>query len=738
MEHHKAGRYHEAEIRYREVLAADARNADALHLLGLIGCKAGQHALGIQLFQQAISARPGFADALNSLGVALRALTRSEEAVAAFQQAVRSRPDFAEAHYNLACIQHTLGRSAEAISHLEACVRLKPTFEPAQQALRQIRTAMGLPEQAGEVCTVEALFGQAASLVHCGQIAQAVELYRRGLAINPQADGAWNCLGNALQELGRLDEAVEAYERVLALIPDSADALNNLGNVYQTAGNLDRAIRAYEQALRVQPHHLPAHGNLGVLYKDLGNLEQAADHLQAALSIQPSSLARALLATLLPPVYASADDVAAWRGRLQENLESLKDEKPTFDLTCEVVPNLFYLPYQGGYDRGIQQTLAGIYLAGNQFEMTSTPAPRSPDGKIRVGILSKQLRDHTIGTLMRGLFAKLDRSDFSVTALPFFAGRDVVADFIRSQADHYVILPDNVAAARRLIADQQLDILFHADIGMDPLTYTLAFSRLAPVQCMTWGHPVTSGIPTIDYFLSSELIEPNDAADHYTETLVCLKSLPFYYYRPTLPAQPKDRGTFGFEAGAHLYGCLQTLFKFHPEFDGALAGILRRDPQGRLVLLHAKHHQWEEALVARFQRTLPDVIDRITWIPPQRREDFLCLMATCDVLLDTFHFSGGNTSYEAMALGVPTVTLPGRYMKGRITHALYRKMGVLDCIASSVGEYVDIAVALGTDREKRREVTQKILAANEVLFEDVAAVREIEDFFKAADAWARS
>ena len=247
---------------------------------------------------------------------------------------------------------------------------------------------------------------------------------------------------------------------------------------------------------------------------------------------------------------------------------------------------------------------------------------------------------------------------------------------------------------------------------------------------------MTSGIPTIDYFISSELIEPPDAAEHYSETLIRVKSLPFYYYRPTLPALPKDRAAFGFDAGAHLYGCLQTLFKFHPEFDAAIAGILRRDPKGRLVLLHAKHHQWEEALVARFHQTLPDVIDRIIWLPPQPREDFLSLMSVCDVLLDTFHFSGGNTSYEVLALGVPTVTWPGRYMKGRITDALYRKMGILDCVASSVGRYVEIAVRLGTDRERRQAVSRKILAANDVLFEDTAAVREIEAFFKMAVAKA--
>jgi predicted O-linked N-acetylglucosamine transferase (SPINDLY family) len=152
--------------------------------------------------------------------------------------------------------------------------------------------------------------------------------------------------------------------------------------------------------------------------------------------------------------------------------------------------------------------------------------------------------------------------------------RDEVARGIRQSADEYVVLPAHVRRARQMIAERQLDILFYTDIGMDSYSYSLAFHRLAPVQCVTWGHPVTTGIPNIDYFLSSVLLEPDDADGHYTEHLVRLRGLPSYYYRPALPLQTRDRAYFALPADGHLYLCPQSLFKFHPDFDVLLGAIL--------------------------------------------------------------------------------------------------------------------------------------------------------------------
>ena len=193
-----------------------------------------------------------------------------------------------------------------------------------------------------------------------------------------------------------------------------------------------------------------------------------------------------------------------------------------------------------------------------------------------------------------------------------------------AQADIVVEVSDtDLKDARSRIAEEDLDVLFFTDIGMEPISYALAFSRLASVQCATWGHPVTTGIETIDYFVSSELLEVAEADDHYSKRLVRLKTLPIYYPRPALPVPSRGRERFHLPATGNIYGCPQSLFKLHPEFDNLLGEILRRDGQGTLVLLQGMHRSWDEILSQRFATTIPDVIDRVRILPVLSQDDFL-------------------------------------------------------------------------------------------------------------------
>jgi predicted O-linked N-acetylglucosamine transferase (SPINDLY family) len=263
---------------------------------------------------------------------------------------------------------------------------------------------------------------------------------------------------------------------------------------------------------------------------------------------------------------------------------------------------------------------------------------------------------------------------------------------------------------------------------MDALTYTLAFSRMAPVQIATWGHPVTTGSPTMDYFLSSELLETPQADEHYTERLVRLPSLGTFYYRPPSASPSKRREQFGFSDDDHLYICPQTLFKFHPEFDPLLAEILRRDPRGKLALIEGRTANWTRQLQARFAHTMPDVVDRVRWLPALPNEDFLQLLAAADVMLDPPHFGGGNSSYEAFAVGLPIVTLPGKYLRSRITRALYAKMGLTDLIAANGEAYANIAVQAAGDEQFRQSLREQLHQSSPILFEDAAEISDLSTF----------
>jgi predicted O-linked N-acetylglucosamine transferase (SPINDLY family) len=187
----------------------------------------------------------------------------------------------------------------------------------------------------------------------------------------------------------------------------------------------------------------------------------------------------------------------------------------------------------------------------------------------------------------------------------------------------------------------------------------------------------------------------------------------------------------------NLYVCPQTLFKFHPDFDNVLGDILRQDPRGLLVLIEGNYKHWTELLRDRFSRAFPDVIDRVKFLPRMSPGDFLSLQKTANAILDTPHFGGGSSSLESFACGMPIVTWPGEFMRDRLTLALYKQMGVMDCVANNAQSYLKIAYRLANDKIWRDEIREKIKANADVLYKDIEAVRELECFFETAVDEAR-
>ena len=709
----REGKLEQALRRYRRAVELDPRHVAARnHLAGL--CRAGGDLAGAAAhLAAALEAAPADADTHNNLGTVLKDLGRLPEALASYRRAIELAPGHAEAHNNLGNALRQMGQPAAAVEHLSRAVQLQPGYAEAHLNLSAAWHAAGRLD---------------AAIAACDAALKAAPHY-------PQALDQRGCL---LRDLGRWEEALACHREAAQREPRLVDARLNAGVAFTALGRLPEAHEAYRDAARLAPGHPEAQIAHASALKDAGEMEDAARAYDQAIRVDPRPRARAASmharATLLPPVYQSAAEVQTWRERLLAGVRALHADGVTLDVTHESAAPVFLLAYQGLEDRAVQQDLARLVRA------PQVPPParaRGGPGPLRVGFISAHLCNHTISSLFRGLIRELPRPEFQVTVLACGRHRDAMAQFVRASADRYVEVPRDLAAARETIRRQELDLLYYTDIGMEPLTYSLAFSRLAPVQCATVGHPLTTGIDTVDWFVASDAMEPPDAASHYTERLARLDALYTYYYRPALAAGAKDRAALGLPAGRHLYGCPQTLFKLHPDFDAVLAGILRGDPDGVLVMVKSRYASWQRALTHRLRRTMPDVLDRVIFLEPLPFADFLALNAAVDVLLDPLYFGGGNTSFEGLAMGTPIVTQPGRFNRGRVTYALYRTMGVTDCVVESAQSYVAKALALGTDRAYRAEVSARIRAASPVLFESRPAVDALARFFREAIERAR-
>ncbi|OHC73765.1 MAG: hypothetical protein A3G18_05140 [Rhodospirillales bacterium RIFCSPLOWO2_12_FULL_58_28] len=579
---------------------------------------------------------------------------------------------------------------------------------------------------------------------HSGDAAQAEEYLRAAVKAGPGNAEAHNELGAFLAASGRIEDAVACFRRAVEIMPDHADAHFNLGALYLKQENLDAAEAACRRAVTINPDHAGALLTMGRVYNRQCKFRDALECFERSFKITRDPKLKMIMTTSLPHLMPPMEELIKIRNDVKNKISIMAKEKITnkyniYDVSPE---NYFHIAYHGFNDKDSLSDIGDFYI--NSCPELAWESPHCFDpverkGKLRLGIVSSFLFKHTIGVLFRGLIEKLSRDKFEVMIFRPHGDRDGLADHIDRSADKVFYIPTKVDAARELIAAQKPDILLYPDIGMTAWSYSLAFSRLAPVQAVTMGHPITTGIPNVDYFLSIRSMEPDNAEDHYRERLIKLEHFPSYFYPPEIPDDDLGRRRFGFADDAVIYVCPQNLTKFHPEFDHTLGEILRADPKGILVLIDGAHREWREYLLERFALSFadPDLIDRIIFLPNMPNIDFLRLLIIADAVLDTSHFCGGKSSLETFAMGVPIVTWPGKTMRGRVTSGFYRAMGFTDLIAENEQDYVRSAVRLANDGEFHNRAREQIREKAGVLFENMESVRELERFFITAVESAR-
>jgi len=250
--------------------------------------------------------------------------------------------------------------------------------------------------------------------------------------------------------------------------------------------------------------------------------------------------------------------------------------------------------------------------------------------------------------------------------------------------------------ADAILADR-LDILIHLDIGMAPAAIRLAALRLAPVQCVAWGHPTTTGLPTIDYFLSSALMEPAEGVRHYSEKMVALPGLSIWYDEPPPALQPiLGRSAFGLRDDGVVYMCCQSLFNTCRSTTASSRGSRPACPDSQFLFIgHPSAdltERFRRRLAAAFAARGIDIDGRVVFAAPVPQERFPDLLRSGDVYLDSIGWSGGNTTLEAVAVDLPIVTLPTDLMRGRHSAAILARMGLRETIAIGVEDYCNIAV----------------------------------------------
>lgn len=577
---------------------------------------------------------------------------------------------------------------------------------------------------------------EAQQLLRNQQLKDAKLAFERVLQLEPNRVDALRGLAEVALKVGIVKAAVNILAKAIALEPHDSQTRQRYAEALESSGEIEASVREWQQLCEYHPENAAYWENLGLSKQYIGEIADAKHAYVKALELDPSLSLRCKIATLISPIISSRKAMLLERQQMEESLDALltmnQDEPLLDDPMRAALWTNFYLAYHGMSNRTLQIKTAQMYrrvVPSLDYVAEHCIDPCRSDGKIRIGLISQFFYNHSIGRTSRGFFAKLSRDTFDVTAI-FIAPtvQDEYSEFIKQHAHRSIVVPQDLQAARALIADQKLDVLFYQDIGMEPFSYFLAYSRLAPLQCVSFGHPDTTGIPAIDYFISNDLYEVPGASSHYSEKLHLLRDLGTlsYYHRPRLPEKPKTRMEFGLTDVDRIYLCPQNLFKVHPDMDDLMGSILRRDPKGKVVMVSGKIDRWTELIRKRWSESIPDVVNRIIFLPRMVSSDYLTLIALADVMLDTIHFNGMNTSLEAFSVGTPVITMPGEFQRGRHTQAMYQKMGLTACIADTSETYVDIAVRVATDAEYRASLSSQILDRCDRLFEDLRVIEEFE------------
>jgi predicted O-linked N-acetylglucosamine transferase (SPINDLY family) len=738
--HHQAGDVRQAAALYRQLRDEDPRDPAVWCLLGEAAQALGQRDEAVESYRQTLRLKPENALAHNNLGIVLMDQGRLDEAVASCRQALALKPDYPEAHNNLGIALMDQGRLDESVAGYRKALELRPNYpeawnnlgnaltrqdkvEDAAHAYRQAlllrpdylkaQVNLGnLLRRAGRLDEAVAAFQQALlanprhaplhnelgiTFMDQGKLDEAVGSYRQALLLHPDFPEAHNNLGIALMNQGHLAEAVALYRQALALRPDYPEGLNNLGNALARQQKRDEAAAAYRQAISLRPSYAEAHHNLGLALAARGKRDEAVASYERAVQLRPH-YAEAL--NNLGNAYKD-------QGRIDEAIASYRKAVAARPGDAAIHSNLLYaLHHRAGYSP--DAVFAEHLVWARQHAGPAAPGPRphpgepDPGRRLRIGYVSPDFREHVMGRYSEAVIRTHDRGGFEVFCYADVHNPDGMTGRIRAAADQWrslVGLSD--ARAAELILRDRIDVLVDQAGHTGGNRLRLFARKPAPVQVSHFGYLYSTGLAALDYRLTDAYADPPGLTERYhTETVVRLPEV-LWCYPP--PPSPEVGSLPALEAGHVTFGSFNNLSKVTAEVIALWSRVLAAVPGSRLLVLAGAGRGGDERVRAAFARHGVRE-DRVTLVGRRGREEYFRLHHQVDVCLDTFPYTGCNTTADALWMGVPVVSLAGATCMARQGIAALAHVGLEGLVVQTPAAYVEAAVRLAGDLPRLREL----------------------------------
>ena len=659
----------------------------------------------------------------------------TEQAAALYEAALALDPDHPDALqlYGVLCAQ--CGNLPKAIALMERSLTLRP----------------GQPF---------VLVNLGNALRSHGQPFRALSCYDEALAATPANVAALIERSRALVDLRRYEEAITSADAALGLDLDNAEAFVQRGTALVQLHRYDDALVAFRRATTLNPAHADAALSRAQIAHEAGLSGEAAEYGERALQLDPDRLRvqAGYLHCLLPALLDSTAEMHHTHAKYSTQvtrfaswLASHPQADPTQPLGCTPT---YYLAYR---ELANVEVLSEFGRAWSRYFMGWQVARGLPVASLaeahaarpRVGIVSAYLRQHSVfNVITRTFLTAFERAGWEVQAFSLSAESDEETTYAATRVQRFEQGQKGLWEWADLIRDASCDLLLYPELGMDDLTMKLAGMRLAPVQVVSWGHPETTGLPTLDYFVTGAAFEPDAAQQHYAEQLVQLPGIGCYLQSEALlPVTSYSGGIHLLSSGVNpdlpLYVCPGTPFKYLPEHDVILPLIAERAGPCQFVFFEFRQraelsrHLFVRLAAAFTARGL-DWTRHLRLLPWMSPSDFRDVCARSTAVLDTVGFSGFNTAVHALESGAPLVGWEGRMLRGRLASGTLRHLGLAELVAGDHAGFVDIAARLALEPDYAAMVRQRVADARGRVFNDEVVVDALGRFLSSAIGEART
>ncbi len=533
-------------------------------------------------------------------------------------------------------------------------------------------------------------------------------------------------------------KAIKFFEKTLEIHPKNINILENTAIAYFRAGNFIGAENHLKKILSLDAKSKKAIPLLIFIYEKLNKQKEFSETIELGIKNGEISNHYEIIKNFfVPNFFENEEEIKKYRSKIFNFLEKIESDQLNFDLDInkqKIYPPIFKLSYDQFDNLELNKKIVKIYKKIYPDLNKKIILKEKNKDKIRIGFISEFFTNHTIMKLYKGIMLNLDENMFNIyifhshnTEKGRYLSEIQEAEITKKNLEN-IFLTNNLNKNLNIFEEKNLDILFYPDIHMSESLYFLTFFKLAKYQMTSWGHPMTTGNEKIDFFLSSKLMEKENAQKNYSEKLILSNYLPMFFYKPKVN-NILDQEKLKIK---NIYSCPQSLIKIHPQFDEVIKKILLEDNKAEILFIKDSNNILAKKIFERMKSKINNGIDRVKFIDRVPTEDFVHHCGSASVLLDPLFFGAGNSFHESMFYGTPTITMPTDYLKSNIVMGAYKQMKINNApIVENIDEYVNKAVELANlDNGKMLEFKMFLKEkAEENLYENINFVKELEKIF---------